>query len=100
LAQERLHAELAEERLRRVQEVSDLRLQFAEKQASRQTDIADSPVNVTAPDCTEIQGAQKISTGGGGGSMDYSTPIKSDRGHSLLFSRFIHLCQNSWCRNN
>ena len=37
----RLQAELAEERLRRVQEVSDLRLQFAEKQASRQTDSAD-----------------------------------------------------------
>ena len=61
LAQERLHAELAEERLRRVQEVSDLRIQFAEKQASRQTNIVDPPVNVSAPDGTEIQGAQKIS---------------------------------------
>ena len=61
LAQERLHAELADERLRRVQEVSDLRIQFAEKHAARQTDSADSPVNVTAPDDTEIQGAQKIS---------------------------------------
>ena len=59
LAQERLHA--AEQRLRHVQEVSDLRIQLAEKQASRQTDIADSPVNVTAPDGAEIQGAQKIS---------------------------------------
>ena len=47
LAQERLHAELAEERLRRVQEVSDLRIQFAEKQASRQTNIVDPPVNVS-----------------------------------------------------
>ena len=36
----------------------------------------------------------------GGGSMDYSTPIKSDRCHSLPFSRFIHLCRNSGCRNN
>ena len=36
-------------------------VQFAEKQASRQTDSADSPVNATAPDCTEIQGAQKNS---------------------------------------
>ena len=57
----RLHAVLAEERLRRVQEVSDLRVQFAEKQVSRQTDSADSPVNATAPDYTEIQGAQKNS---------------------------------------
>jgi len=36
-----------------MQEVSDLRIQFAEKQEKRQTDIADPPV-------TEIQGAQKI----------------------------------------
>jgi len=57
----RLHAELAEERLRRVQEVSDLRIQFAEKQASRQTNVVDPPVNVSVPDGTEIQGAQKIS---------------------------------------
>ena len=61
LAQERLHAELAKERLRRVQEVSDLRIQLAEKQVSRPTDIADLAVNVTAPNGTEIQGAQKIS---------------------------------------
>jgi len=61
LAQERLHAELAEERLRHVQKVSDLRIQLAEKQTSRQTDSADSPANVTTPDGTEIQGAQKTS---------------------------------------
>jgi len=57
-----LHTELAraEERLRHAQEVSDLRILLAEKQATRQTDSADSPVNVTAPDGTEIQGAQKF----------------------------------------
>ena len=59
LAQERLHA--AAERLRHVQEVSDLRVQFAEKQASRKTDLVDPPVNVSVPDGTEIQGAEKIS---------------------------------------
>jgi len=52
---------LAEERLRHVQEVSDLRVQFAEKQASRKTDLVDPPVNFSVPDGTEIQGAEKIS---------------------------------------
>ena len=43
-----LHTELAraEERLRHAQEVSDLRIQLAEKQAARQTDRADSPVSL------------------------------------------------------
>ena len=87
LAQERLHAELAEERLRRVQEVSDLRIQFAEKQASRQTDIADSPVNVTASDCTEIQGAQKISK-----TLVTTSGHQTDNNFFFCDTLYVHKC--------
>jgi len=51
-----------------------LRVQFAEKQAARQTDSADSPVNVTAPDGTKIQGAQKISKTQAGHQTDVNVP--------------------------
>lgn len=89
LAQERLNAQLAEERLRRVQEVSDLRLQFAEKQASRQTDSADPPVNVTAPDCTEIQGAQKISK-----NLVTTSGHQTDKKFSVTFSMLTNAKQS------